>query len=79
MAHQIWKTLKRSFCERVGCEVNFEAELIVPADILPDQSARIVAHRCSEAHRCNTEDKAHCIWAGTNPLYDPFEISSAEK
>ena len=79
MAHQIWKKMKRSFCERVGCEVDFEAELAVPTDILPDQSARIIAHRCSDADRCNAEDKASCIWAGTNPLYDPFQDSSTEK
>jgi hypothetical protein len=39
---------------------------------LPDQPARITAHRCSNGLECNQEDKHSCTWAGTNPDFDPY-------
>ncbi len=67
-----WETVKVHNCPHVGSEVALEAQVIYPADIMPDQPPRITAHRCSHALHCNLVDKPHCIWAGNNPLYDPF-------
>ena len=72
MAVKVWRPIKISFCHHVSEEVALEAELIYPPELLPDQSPRVIAHRCSRAVMCNLEGKASCIWAGTNPVIDPF-------
>ena len=72
MTEKVWQPIKIHFCHHVDSEVTFEAELIYPPDIFPDQSPRVTAHRCSLAVDCNLEGKPSCIWAGTNPLIDPF-------
>lgn len=72
MAHQVWQTMKVRFCAHAGCEVNLEAKVVYPADIMPDQPPRVLAHRCSQALTCNLMDKPGCVWAGTNPTFDPF-------
>ncbi len=72
MAVKVWEKVKTQYCERAGCEVSLEAETIYPADQLPDQPARLVAHRCSKAKDCMLLNEATCKWAGTNPDYDPF-------
>lgn len=66
------KTLKVKFCDHVNCEVNFEVETVLPAEFLPDQPGRIVSRRCSLGTQCSYLDKVACVWAGTNPNYDPF-------
>ncbi len=72
MSVKTWEVEKISYCHHVGKEVGLEAEVIYPADWLPDQPPRIVAHRCSEGIVCNLDGRASCLWAGTNPTYDPF-------
>ncbi len=72
MAHKVWQVVKVRYCEHAGDEVAMEAEMIFPSDILPDQQPRIVAHRCSRGLACNLVGHASCIWAGTNPVFDPF-------
>jgi hypothetical protein len=72
MARKEWEPIKISFCHHKGQEVTLEAEVIYPSDIMPFQQPRIVAHRCSKALECNLEGKGSCIWAGTNPMIDPF-------
>ncbi len=72
MAQKTWETLKICYCKRAGMEVGFEAEVVYPAEFLPDQAPRVLAHRCSNGTECNQSSKAACIWAGTNPTYDPF-------
>jgi hypothetical protein len=72
MAKKSWETIKICFCERVGTEVSFEAEVVYPAEFMPDQEPRVLAHRCSNGSECNKVSKAACIWAGTNPSFDPF-------
>jgi hypothetical protein len=72
MALQTWKTIKVRYCEHVGKQVGLEARLIYPAEFLPDQLPQIVAHRCSLAIACNLEARPSCIWAGTNPAFDPY-------
>jgi hypothetical protein len=67
-----WQTIKVRYCERVGQEVNLEARLVYPAEFLPDQPPQVIAHRCSHAFACNLEARPSCIWAGTNPAFDPF-------
>lgn len=72
MAVVTWKTIKNSGCERVGEIVSLEARVVYPAEWLPDQPPRILAHRCSKGMECNQMNTPTCMWAGTLPGYDPF-------
>jgi len=72
MAQRTWQPIKAQYCSRAGDEVQLEVEVVYPAEYLPDQEPRVLAHRCSHAMICNLEKQASCIWAGTNPAYDPF-------
>jgi hypothetical protein len=72
MAERTWQTLKIRYCEHAGEEIAMEAEVLLPATWLPEQAPRIIAHRCSRAVDCNLDNRASCIWAGTNPNFDPF-------
>lgn len=67
MAEKIWQVEKIKFCEHVGQEVAIENEVVYPAEHLPEQSPRILAHRCSRALECNMLDKPACALCGTNP------------
>ena len=71
MAEKIWKIEKPKYCERVDEEVEIQDEVVYPAEHLPDQPPRVIAHRCSKAIECNLEDKAACSLCGTNPNFDP--------
>ena len=73
MAVRTWEAVKIRFCDHAGSEVALEAEKVYPSDILSDQPARLLAHRCSRGLECSQNNKATCVWAGTNPNYDPFE------
>ena len=75
MAVKVWQTEKIQFCDRVGCEVALEVEAIYPAENLPDQAPRLVAHRCSKAKDCMLSDQSTCTWTGTNPGFDPFSAA----
>ncbi|MEJ2011109.1 MAG: hypothetical protein P8X64_02665 [Anaerolineales bacterium] len=72
MAWVTWKSIKAQRCERIGEQVALEARVVYPAEFLPDQPPRILAHRCSKGLECNQMDSATCVWAGTLPGYDPF-------
>ncbi len=72
MAEKSWQVIKVRYCHHADQEVNLEAEVIYPAEILPDQHPRVNAHRCSHAFACNLDGRASCVWAGTNPSFDPF-------
>ena len=72
MTEKTWETLKVQYCHHIDENVAFEAEVVYPPDILPDQPPRVVAHRCSHAFACNLDGRVSCIWAGTNPTLDPF-------
>jgi hypothetical protein len=72
MAIKTWEALKIRFCDRAGCEVALEGEVVYPIDILPDQPPRLIAHRCSHGVECNLFKQPSCMWAGTNPEVDPF-------
>lgn len=72
MANKVWQTIKVQYCEHTGGEVSLEAEVLYPEDYLSDQTPRVVAHRCSKGAECGLLGAAACIWAGTNPSYDPF-------
>jgi len=73
MAVKNWETIKVCYCNRAGCEVGLQAQVVYPAEHLPDQPPRVSAHRCSNGTECNSFEKAACIWAGTNPGFDPFQ------
>jgi hypothetical protein len=72
MSVKTWQPIKVCYCQHVGSEVALEAELIYPAEWLPDQNPRVNAHRCSRGMTCNLDGRPSCIWAGTNPAIDPF-------
>lgn len=72
MAAKVWQPVKYCFCQHFGAEVALEAQLVYPAEWLPDQAPRVLAHRCSQGTACNLDERASCVWAGTNPNFDPF-------
>lgn len=72
MAWMTWESEKRQLCDRVNEEVTLEARVVYPAEHLSFQPKRVLAHRCSKGLECNQFDKPSCIWAGTQPNYDPF-------
>ncbi|MGD2158824.1 MAG: hypothetical protein PVG32_18240 [Anaerolineales bacterium] len=71
-ATKAWQVIKVQYCHHVSEQVGLEAQVVYPAEWLPDQPPRVLAHRCSEAFRCNLDGRPSCVWAGTNPAYDPF-------
>jgi hypothetical protein len=73
MAVKNWEVLKVSYCEHIGADIGLEAEVAYPAEWLPDPAPRILAHRCSRGVECSLGDKPSCMWAGTNPTFDPFQ------
>ncbi len=73
MAERIWEKSKVCYCEHVKSEVALEAEMLYPLDTLPDPP-RVLSHRCSDGAECNQFAKAGCVWANTNPNYDPFRL-----
>jgi hypothetical protein len=72
MAMKVWEVQKVCYCEHIGQDVALEAHVLYPADFIPEMNARILAHRCSQGMSCNLDNRASCIWAGTNPVIDPF-------
>ena len=76
MAVKTWQTIKIRYCDHAGCEVGMEAEIVLPAEWLPESAPRVVAHRCSHGLQCNLDERASCIWSGTNPVFDPFSESA---
>jgi hypothetical protein len=72
MAVRTWEPIKVRFCQHAGREVNLEAEVVYPAEYLPDTPPRVLAHRCSHAYLCSLSDRPSCVWSGTNPSFDPF-------
>lgn len=72
MAVQTWQTVKVCYCEHAKADVSLEARIVYPAEFLPDLPPQITAHRCSHGLACNLEARPSCVWAGTNPTYDPF-------
>lgn len=73
MAYEIWQPVKIAMCDRIGEEVEIQARVVFPADILPDQPPRIMAKRCSRGVDCNLLDRPSCEWAGTLPGFNPLE------
>lgn len=67
-----WEPVKGICCERVGEDVTLQVKVIYPLDILPDQPPRVLARRCLKSMDCNQLERPSCVWAGTNPGYDPF-------
>jgi len=74
MAISQWETSQTRHCEHVNLDVNLEARLVYPAEWLPDQAPRVFGHRCSHGMLCNQFAQPACIWAGTNPDHDPFQV-----
>src|SRR3989304_2441022 len=72
MPEQAWRPLKLAQCDRIAEEVALEALVVYPAEVLPDQPGRVLAHRCSQGLSCNSLDRPTCCWAGNWPGYDPF-------
>jgi hypothetical protein len=77
MAEKVWKPVKKIYCNRVQEEVLLEALVLYPPEHLPQNEPQVLGHRCSDGVMCNTIEKPACVWAGTNPNYDPFQDSPA--
>ena len=73
MAVKTWEAVKVRYCDHAGSEVALEAEIVYPIDVLSDQPPRLLAHRCSRGLECSLNSQPSCVWAGTNPNYDPFK------
>jgi hypothetical protein len=73
MIEKSWETLKVQYCQHINQKVGLQAQVVYPSEHLPDQPARVLAHRCSHGFSCNLDGRPSCIWAGTNPTYDPFK------
>lgn len=73
MSEKIWETQKVQYCQHVNEQVSLQVQVVYPADFLPDQPGRILARRCSHGSACNLDNKPSCVWAGTNPSFDPFK------
>jgi hypothetical protein len=72
MAERTWHASKIRYCEHVGLEVALETEVVYPAEHLPEQAPRVLAHRCTKAIECNLVDKMACGWSATNPEHYPL-------
>ena len=72
MSKKVWKVQQICFCQRIGQEVALEVQVVYPADLIPESNPRVLAHRCSQGVSCNLDERSCCVWAGTNPLIDPF-------
>jgi len=72
VAFRTWEISKISFCDHVGHEIALETEVVYPAEHLPDQLPRVLAHRCSNGIACNQLEKPGCEWSGTNPDHRPI-------
>ncbi|MEJ2706326.1 MAG: hypothetical protein P8074_01815 [Anaerolineales bacterium] len=72
MAVKTWQVTKVRYCDHAGEEVALETQMVFPAEWLPYQQPRVLAHRCSHAVGCNLDNRPSCVWAGTNPTFDPF-------
>jgi hypothetical protein len=72
MAKKVWQPIKVQYCRHAGGEVALEAEVLYPEEHLPDEQPRVVAHRCTRGVECGLLSEASCVWAGTNPTFDPF-------
>jgi len=71
MTQKTWLVEKIKYCEHVGHEIELEAEVVYPAEHLPEQAPRVLAHRCSNALECNMMEKPACLYCGTNPNQNP--------
>jgi hypothetical protein len=72
MAVRTWQTIKVRYCHHVGEQVGLETQVVYPSEWMPEQAPRVLAHRCSRAIDCNLDNRPSCVWAGTNPSFDPF-------
>jgi hypothetical protein len=72
MSEKTWEVISVRYCRHVDTQVGLEAEVVYPAEFMPDQPPRVYAHRCSHAFSCSLDGRQSCMWAGTNPLIDPF-------
>jgi hypothetical protein len=72
MSDKKWHAIRQQYCDHAGCNVALEVQVVLPAEFLPDQPPRVLAHRCSNGLQCSQLTKPTCVWAGTNPNYDPF-------
>ena len=71
MTSGTWQPIRFCYCHHIDQDVALEAEIVYPADMLPD-GPRVLAHRCSHGLGCNLDGRSSCLWAGTNPVIDPF-------
>lgn len=71
MVLRTWIIETIKYCEHAGHEIALETEVVYPAEHLPEQAPRVLAHRCSGGMECNLIDKPACKLCGTNPDLNP--------
>jgi len=74
MTERLWEIIKTMYCDHAGCQVSLEAEVVYPVEWMPEQPARVLSHRCSHGYECSLYNQPTCIWAGTNPSHDPYNL-----
>lgn len=74
MAKKEWKTIKLRYCEHAGDMAGLEVKVIYPPEVLPDQPPQIGGHRCTLGEQCMMTNTGNCMWSGSNPDVDPFEL-----
>ena len=57
MANKSWETVKLQYCHHACEDVCLEAEVVYPAEWLPDQPPRVLARRCSHGMNCNLDGR----------------------
>jgi hypothetical protein len=72
MAIKTWRVVKIRYCDHAGQEVSLESQVVYPAEWMPEQPPRTLVTRCSHGIHCSLCNGPACVWAGTNPTFDPF-------
>jgi len=49
MATKVWESVKVRYCDHVKSEVSLEAQVVYPAEWMPDQPPQVLSHRFSLA------------------------------
>jgi hypothetical protein len=78
LATKQWESIKRQYCDKAGCQVALQAQIIYPIDYLPD-NPRILGERCSHGDLCLKERLGSCAYSGGDPDFDPFNEQQQSK
>ena len=71
MAHIVWQTVAKEWCDLMKCAVDLMEERVYPAGMHAETGGqfRVRARKCSLGVACNLAGYS-CRWAFTNPSFD---------